>query len=85
MSIGGLSTFKREADRVEKTAVSIMDSKRRIIQVISAMQADIRKLELENMGLKRKAGSNLRKNASVPIMAAECRGTLISLLLCDIR
>lgn len=75
--ISELVTSKRETDRVEMNAVSTTDSERRIIQVISAMQADIRKLELENMGLKRKAGNNLRKNASVPIMAAECRGRLI--------
>lgn len=56
-----------------------MDSEQRIIQVISAMRLEIRKLELENMGLRRRAGASrhLRKNATVPIMAAQCRGRQI--------
>lgn len=57
-------------------AVSTMDSEQRITQVISAMRSEIRKLELENMGLRRRAGTNLRKNATVPAIIAECRGRL---------
>lgn len=60
--------------------VSTMDSERRIIQVIRAMRSEIRKLELENMGLRRRAGPNLRKNATVPIITAECRGRLYTII-----
>lgn len=56
--------------------VSTMESEQRLIQVIRAMRSEIRKLELENMGLRRIAGANLRKNATVPTMTAECRGRL---------
>lgn len=65
---------ERDASRVVKCAVRTMDSEQRLIQVISAMRTEIRKLELENMGLRRTAGANLRKNATVPIMIPECRG-----------
>ncbi|KAF1383910.1 hypothetical protein PFLUV_G00136740 [Perca fluviatilis] len=58
-------------------AVSTMDSEQRLIQVISAMRMEIRKLELENIGLRRTAGANLRKNATVPIMTPECRESVV--------
>ncbi|KAL7387159.1 hypothetical protein ABVT39_019196 [Epinephelus coioides] len=54
-----------------------MDSEQRLIQVISAMRMEIRKLELENMGLRRTAGAHLRKNATVPIMTPECRESVV--------
>lgn len=73
----GLDVFQRDGGRVEMCAVSTMDSEQRIIQVISAMLSDIRKLELENMGLRRRAGTNLGRNVTVPIMPAECRDRLI--------
>ena len=78
---GGLYASEREAGRVVKRAVRTMDSEQRLIQVISAMRTEIRKLELENMGLRRTAGANLRKNATVPIMIPECRGTVTCILL----
>lgn len=65
-----------ETRRLEVFALSTMDSDHRLIQVISAMRWEIRKLELENMGLRRRAGPNLRKNATVPIMTTGCRGTI---------
>lgn len=54
--------------------ISNMDSEQRLQQVISAMQMEIRKLELENMGLRRRAGATLRKSATVPIMKEESKG-----------
>lgn len=45
--------FQRDGGRVEMRVVSTMDSEQRIIQVISVMLKDIRKLE--NMGLRRRA------------------------------
>lgn len=71
----------RKDARLEVFAVSTMDSDQRIIKVISAMRSEIRKLELENMGLKRRAnGANLRKNVTVPIMTTACRGSFLNLL-----
>lgn len=55
-------------------SVGTMDSNQKILQVIGAMQKEIRKLELENMGLRRTAGANLRKNTSVPIITAQSKG-----------
>lgn len=79
-SCGGLCASKRDAGRVEMCAVRTMDSGQRLNQVIRAMRMEIKKLELENMGLRRTAGANLRKNATVPIMTPQCRGkcTIIS-------
>ncbi|KAK5859913.1 hypothetical protein PBY51_021430 [Eleginops maclovinus] len=54
-----------------------MESEQRLKQVIRAMRMDIRKLELENMGLRRRAGANLRKIATVPIMTPECRESVV--------
>ena len=54
-----------------------MDNNQRIIQVIGAMQLEIRRLELENIGLRSRAGANLRKNATVPIIAKEYRGIVL--------
>lgn len=73
-------SMRKDAHRLEEFAVSTMDSNQRLIQVIRAMRSEIRKLELENMGLKRRAGANLRKNATVPMMTTGCRGKLINLL-----
>lgn len=72
-SCGAVAVYKKDADRVEMCAVSTMDSEQKLIRVISAMRSDIRKLELENMGLRR-AGAHLRKNATAPIITAECKG-----------
>ncbi|KAK5888941.1 hypothetical protein CesoFtcFv8_014989 [Champsocephalus esox] len=76
-SCGGLFHPERDASRVEMCALSTMDSEQRLKHVIKAMRMEIRKLELENMGLRRRAGANLRKIATVPIMTPECRGRLI--------
>lgn len=67
----------RDNDEEEMCADSTKDREQKIIQVISAMRMEIRKLELENMGLKRRAGAHLRKIATVPSMTAESRGRLI--------
>lgn len=74
---GELDGTEKDTDRVEMRAVSTTDSEQRLIQVIRAMRSEIRKLELENMGLRRAAGVHLRKNATVPIITAECRGTFM--------
>ncbi|KAJ4937309.1 hypothetical protein JOQ06_001888 [Pogonophryne albipinna] len=54
-----------------------MDSEQRLKHVIKVMRMEIRKLELENMGLRRRAGANLRKIATVPIMTPECRESVV--------
>lgn len=79
--LGSSCVLYADPGRVEMCAVSTMDSEQRLIQVISAMRMEIRKLELENIGLRRTAGANLRKNATVPIMTPECRGRLFFVLL----
>ncbi len=75
-SHGGLDSFETDAGRVEMCVISPMDREQRLIQVIRTMRLEIRKLELENMGLRRRAGANLRKNATVPIITAKYRGRL---------
>ena len=76
-SRGGPRGVQRDAGRVGTCVVSTTDSEQRIIEVISAMRSEIRKLELENMSLRRRAaGAHLRKNATVPIMTPACRGKL---------
>lgn len=73
-SFGQWQASKSDAGRVETSAVGTMDGTQRLLRVISAMRAEIQKLELENMSLRRTAGANLRKNATVPVMTPECRG-----------
>lgn len=73
--VGWMST-RKDTRRYKALAARTMDSDQRLIQVISAMRSEIRKLELENMGLKRGAGPKLRKNATVPIVITGCRGRL---------
>lgn len=75
-SCGVLDEYEENADKVEMCALSIMDSEQILIQVIRAMRSEIRKLKLENMGLRRRAGANLRKNATVPVITAKYRGRL---------
>ncbi|XP_078143912.1 uncharacterized protein LOC139932938 [Centroberyx gerrardi] len=76
-SCGKWGASDTEADAVGVCTVSTMDSEQRIIQVIREMRSEIRKLELENMGLRRRAGANFRKNATVPILAAEYRKSIV--------
>ena len=54
-----------------------MDSEQTLIRLIDAMRPEVRKLELDNMGLRSRAGAGLRKSATPPIVAAECRGGLM--------
>ncbi|KAM3605161.1 uncharacterized protein V6R79_021596 [Siganus canaliculatus] len=74
---GGLDVFQTDAGRNGTNATSTMDSEQRIIQVINAMRSEIRKLQLENIGLRRRASPNVRKNATVPIMTAQCRESVV--------
>lgn len=70
-----MDAHEKDAERVETCVVSTVDSKHGLIQVICAMRTEIRKLELENMGLRRKARANLRKTATVPIITTERTGS----------
>lgn len=71
---GGLEAFKGDSGRLEALVLRTMNSSQKIIQVISAIQSEITKLELENLDLRRRAGAHLRKTATVPNVIPECRG-----------
>ncbi|KAJ8011565.1 hypothetical protein DPEC_G00059560 [Dallia pectoralis] len=53
-----------------------MDNEPRLVQVMREMRSEIRRLELENMGLKR-VGNKLRRNATAPTFMAECKKSII--------
>lgn len=72
-----LGAYETDEDKVEMYAASSMDSEQKLIQVIREMCREIQKLELENMGLRRRAGAYLRKNAMIPILATECTSRLM--------
>ncbi|CAB1432858.1 unnamed protein product [Pleuronectes platessa] len=75
---GKLGVCEEDGDGLERHGVrSPMDREQRLIKVIWLMQMEIRKLEMENMGLRRRAGANLRKNATVPIILTECRESVV--------
>ncbi|KAL0966489.1 hypothetical protein UPYG_G00295880 [Umbra pygmaea] len=53
-----------------------MDNEPRLAQVIRKMRSEIRKLELENMGLRR-VGTKLRRNATTPTLVTEYKKSIV--------